>query len=166
MLRFRMNDFSNKKIVFIEDQAIIREFYEALLSSEGFTYLEFFNNAESFIKKYPTILDLQGIEIIFIDHYLDGHIEGLELASHLKAGGICIPLVMTSSAEQSIPEFRLVTPYILLKPFKGEELCKFVFQLLNIETTIESRREVVQKYVKEIPDFLTEFYDSEGNVIT
>lgn len=116
-----------KKILLVEDEALIAESASLLLEDEGYSVTIAYNGLDGLAAARDEMPDL------IIADYMMPRMNGLEMIENLQQEGILIPTLIVSSIPQDkLPQQsdRALYDDYLGKPFLDRELLRAVRQLL------------------------------------
>src|SRR5690606_18654065 len=116
-----------KKILLVEDEALIAESASLLLEDEGYSVTIAYNGLDGLAAARDEMPDL------IIADYMMPRMNGLEMIENLQQEGIVIPTLIVSSIPQDkLPQQsdRALYDDYLGKPFLDRELLRAVRQLL------------------------------------
>lgn len=116
-----------KKILLVEDEALIAESASLLLEDEGYSVTIAYNGLDGLAAARDETPDL------IIADYMMPRMNGLEMIENLQQEGILIPTLIVSSIPQDkLPQQsdRALYDDYLGKPFLDRELLRAVRQLL------------------------------------
>ena len=137
-----MEDFLNKKIVFIDDQVLMREYFEGFAAFYGFKNIHIYPSVESFVREHTKLEMLSDIDLLLTDHHLgEGKTDGYMLSYRLRGFGLKFPIIIISA--DTLVDFSLFTNQTLIKPFAIETLMEAICKQLHFvnESINDSRRD-------------------------
>ena len=117
-----------KKILLVDDEALIAETTGMILEDEGYSVVIAHNGIDGLAKARDEAPDL------IITDYMMPRMDGLEMVKNLRQEGLNIPTIMaTSLPREKLPKSNRRAPYdaYLGKPFLDKDLLKAVRRLLN-----------------------------------
>lgn len=116
----------SKKILIVEDEAVIAEHLKMLLENNGIDHIELAYSKESALKAFKNYKP----DLIFLDIHMENEMDGIELANHINEH-FQIPFIfVTAHSDNAIIKKATQTNPVayITKPFKNAD----IFAALNI----------------------------------
>lgn len=111
---------SKASIVIVEDEALIADHIEQLLTEEGYEVLGVFDTAEDTLAFFKN----KQANIVLLDINLGGSIDGVDIANQLnKLPNLSIVFLTSNTDKKTIDRVKLTTPAgFITKPFTKEDI--------------------------------------------
>jgi PAS domain S-box-containing protein len=142
---------TNEKILIVEDKGIIAENLKNKLEKIGYTVKDIVTSGEEAIKK---ALESPQPDLILMDIRLDGDIDGIDAANHIRKK-LKIPVIYVTAYtdDETLKRASITESYgYVVKPFKLTELRANIEMALykhKAEKELEGYRYDLEKLVKE-----------------
>jgi CheY-like chemotaxis protein len=136
-----------KKLMIVEDEIIIAEDIQMIMSGLGYTQTEIVMYAEQSVEMVREFLP----DLILMDVFLKGDMSGIEAAKRIR-NEYSIPIIFVTaySDTNSVREITETSPYgYLIKPIKEEEL-KITVEIAEHKHKIEEELRENEFYCKQI----------------
>ena len=119
-----------KKILVIDDSAIVRNVHAVILKSAGYEVIEAINGAEGYEKALAEEMDLMVVDINTPE--MDGYTFCEKIRENAKYKNVPIMIVsVESEQEDKIKGFKAGANLFLVKPVKSDEFVENVNMLLK-----------------------------------
>ncbi len=137
-----------KKILIVEDERVVADDVQKSLKDMGYDAPYVVSSGEKAIE----ITQKENPDLVLMDIVLQGSVNGIEAADHIRSG-FNIPVVfLTAYAdEKTLRQARMAEPYgYLVKPFKDTELHATIEMALHKHEREKRTKENTQQLEKEI----------------
>jgi DNA-binding NtrC family response regulator len=132
---------SQKKVVIVEDEALIAHNLQLMLKREGYIIAGIADNVPDALR----IVGEQKPDIVLVDIALNGPLTGLDLGEKLAGQNIPFIYLSANFQDNMLEKVRTTEPYgFLIKPFRDKELLMMmdvVFYRYNNTNDLRNKRE-------------------------
>ncbi len=130
-----------KRIIIVEDEALIADHIEMLLSDEGYTVVAVLDNADDLFN----VLSTQSVDLILLDINLQGSLDGVDIAHQVnKQYKVPIVFLTSNTDKKTIDRVKLTTPAgFIAKPYTIADL------ISNIEIALYRATEVIKPAITQ-----------------
>jgi CheY-like chemotaxis protein len=121
---------ANETVLYVEDDADVRETVELLLDALGYRLVSAASGAEA----YGLLRDNEGIDLLFSDVVMPGGMNGVELAEKARGLRPDLKIVLTSGYSDSLLKLKaseLADVHWLAKPFQFDDLARAIRDALD-----------------------------------
>ena len=120
----------NETVLYVEDDADVRETVELLLDALGYRLVSAASGAEAF----GLLRDNEDIDLLFSDVVMPGGMNGVELAEKARSLRPGLKIVLTSGYSDSLLKLKaseLADVHWLAKPFQFDDLARTMRNALD-----------------------------------
>jgi len=120
----------NATILYVEDDADVRETVELLLDALGYRLIIATNAVEA----YGLLCDTEGVDLLFSDVVMPGGMNGVELAERARDLRPGLKVVLTSGYSDAVLKLKasqLSGVHWLAKPFQFDDLARAIRDALD-----------------------------------
>ncbi len=120
---------SKKKVLVVEDEAIIAQDTKLKLESNGYQVVDIVYTGEDALESIKSVKP----DIVLMDVLLDGKLDGFETADAIQEQGPTPVLFISAHSEKELMNKAITNPLYkyLVKPLTLEDLMNSIEQLLN-----------------------------------
>ncbi len=128
-----------KRIIIVEDEALIADHIEMLLSEEGYKIVAVLDNAEDVFD----FLKRENADLVLLDINLQGSLDGVDIAHQInKLHEIPIVFLTSNTDKKTIDRVKLTTPAgFIAKPYTVADL------ISNIEIALYRATETIKQSI-------------------
>jgi PAS domain S-box-containing protein len=153
-----------RKILVVEDEAIVAMHLSELLKSKGYDVVGVAADAKTAIKKYAA----HQPDIILMDVTIKGKKDGIELAKDILAEqGAPVVFLTAHADDETLRRVQSIAPHgFILKPFKDAELCmvlEITISRFQEERRLSKERKFLQSTLMSIGEAVI-IADKDGQV--
>ena len=119
---------SAKRVLVVEDEAIIRLILAETLLDEGYQTVEAATGDEA-----VSIIDGDGVfDLVVTDIQMPGLLDGLAVGRHARLRDALIPVVYVTGRPESLAGLKLLGPYdaLLRKPYGPRDILEVIARML------------------------------------
>jgi PAS domain S-box-containing protein len=155
---------AKRKILVVEDEAIVAMHLSELLQSKGYDVVGIASDANAALEKYAA----HQPDVILMDITIKGKKDGVELAKDILAKKGTPVIFLTAHADdETLRRVREVSPFgFILKPFKEAELCAVLEITINRfqeEQRLSQERQFLQSTLMSMGEAVI-ITDKDGRV--
>lgn len=144
-----------KRILIVEDEAIVALHLSELLTARGYEVVGVAASAEAALEKYAQTQP----NAVLMDITIKGKMDGVEVAEKMLSEKSAPVVFLTAHAdEETLRRVQAVSPYgFILKPFKEAELCaslEIAIARFQSEVQVHRKRDLLENTLLSIPEAL------------